>query len=227
MARKVERTAPGSKLEFRVTYDSGKKKWTNDRPGDGKGDPDEKENLFDDLTVKRGIKRVQKAIGDYAAGDKGPQAVTNAVEAFEVYAGSEAAKTAIRAIFKAVRGKGKKLEQGASIAKDYVNRNRREAMNRKRVAERLVAIAESLASEKTASRKRKADYGDTQAYFNAFDFFLNAEGGRQLSPEQTDAAIQLLEDAVADSYRDFRKILTKKLSRHIREVEAEGLRLKV
>ncbi|UCG39486.1 MAG: hypothetical protein JSV00_04490, partial [bacterium] len=31
------------------------KKWTNDRPGDRKGDPEKKEALFDDLTVRRGV----------------------------------------------------------------------------------------------------------------------------------------------------------------------------
>ena len=61
MAKKVERTTPGSKNDWRITYNTGSKKWTNDRPGDGVGDPEELEETFDDLTVKRGLQRLEKA----------------------------------------------------------------------------------------------------------------------------------------------------------------------
>ena len=120
---KTERTKPGSKLDWRVTYDSGSKKWTNDRPGDGKGDPDEKEELFDDLTVKRGVDRLEKAVSGYADG-KGSKAIENAVETLELHAGKDAAKAVIRAIYKAVKGNGK-IEEGVGIAKNHVNRDRK------------------------------------------------------------------------------------------------------
>ena len=129
MARKVERTQPGSKLDWRVTYDSGNKKWTNDRPGDGKGDPEERKNLFDDLTVQRGIDRLEKAIVAYAHGRGHSKVIKNAVELFEQYAGVEAARTAVRAIHKAVKGKDEAVEKGAEIAKTHVNRNRKASVN--------------------------------------------------------------------------------------------------
>jgi hypothetical protein len=53
MGSKAERTKPGSKLDFRVTYDMGSKKWTNDRPGDGKGDPESKEDLLVSMWLGR------------------------------------------------------------------------------------------------------------------------------------------------------------------------------
>ena len=153
MGSKVERTKPGSKLDFRVTYDTGSKKWTNDRPGDGKGDPEEREELFDDLTVKRGIERLERAVSAYAAG-KGEKGIQNAVEHLEQYAGVDAARTVVRAIYKAVKGNDDKIEKGVAIAKDHVNRGRKkDAMN---PAVELLKIARELI-EFPANGLKRAD----------------------------------------------------------------------
>lgn len=200
-------------MDWRITYDSGNKKWTNDRPGDGKGDPEERDDLFDDLTVKRAVKRLQKAIGDYAAGEKGAETVQKAVEDFELHAGVEAARTGVRAIHEAVKGKGK-IEEGAEVAKDHVNRERKDMNREARIAERV------------AARTMKADYGDVPAYFNVFDFFNNADGGRQLPRESVGTAEMLLQSAVLGNLSAMRKLVVRTLKRHEREIEEAGLSLK-
>lgn len=132
MAKKVERTAPGSKNDWRITYDSGSKKWTNDRPGDGKGDPEEIEETFDNLTVKRGLKRLEKAVNTYVAG-KGTKAILEAVEALEQYAGKTQAKRAIRKVYSIEKTElesnktdsQKKVVEGLSMAKKHLNRDRK------------------------------------------------------------------------------------------------------
>jgi len=150
MAKRVERTAPGSKNDWRVTYNTGSKKWTNDRPGDGKGDPEELEETFDDLTVKRGLKRLEKAVNAYIKG-KGTKAIKEAVEALEVHAGKDAAKTAIRKVHSIENTElkqnetdlQKKIVEGLGIAKDHLNRDRKGSEMR-RAARELIKMARSL-----------------------------------------------------------------------------------
>jgi hypothetical protein len=64
MAKKVERTAPGSKNDYRITYDTGIQKWTDDKPGDGKGDSSGSmlRETLGEPAVKRGLAAISKAI---------------------------------------------------------------------------------------------------------------------------------------------------------------------
>jgi len=140
MSTKVERTEPGSENEFRLTYDTGAKKWTNDKPGDGKGDPDELSDVFDDLSVKRGIKKLEKAVMAYAAekksggGNKAP--IVKASKELELNVGSDKAKTVVRAIRKAETGKKgrESVVKGLDVAMEYLNRNRKATSRRGRQA---------------------------------------------------------------------------------------------
>ena len=137
MPKKVERTAPGSKNKWRITYDSGSKKWTNDRPGDRRGDPEELEELFDDLTVKRGLRRLEQAVNAYVGGGS-EDAIRKAVEEFELHAGADAARTAIRKVYSIENTElkqnetdlQKKVVEGLAVAKDHLNRNRKARMVR-------------------------------------------------------------------------------------------------
>ena len=60
MAKKVERTKPGSRNDWRITYNSGSQKWTDDKPGDGKGES-LKDNVKDP-SISRGLKSIFNAI---------------------------------------------------------------------------------------------------------------------------------------------------------------------
>ena len=132
MPTKTDRTAPGSENDWRLTYSTGSKKWTNDRPGDGKGDPDENEELSDDLTIKRGLKRLEKAVNDYIKG-KGDKGIEDAVESLEQHAGTDNAKTVVREVYNIENKEGKdsdsalqdKVVQGLGIAKEHLNRDRK------------------------------------------------------------------------------------------------------
>jgi len=156
MPKKVERTAPGSKNDWRITYSRGSKKWTNDRPGDGKGDPEEVEETFDDLTVKRGLKRLETAVNGYIRG-KGSKAIQEAVEALEQHAGKDAARTAIRKLHSMERTEleekktdlQEKVVEGLDIAKKHLNRDRKKESRMKelKVARELVRMAKELTSK--------------------------------------------------------------------------------
>ena len=128
MATKVDRTAPGSENSFRLTYNSGSKKWTNDRPGDGRGDPGEAEDIMDDLSVKRGLKRLEKAVMGYAAERKdgkggNRQPIVKAAKEMETHIGSEKSKQAVRIVMKAERGvEGREhVVDGLEVAMGYLN----------------------------------------------------------------------------------------------------------
>ena len=132
MAKEVERTKPGSKNDWRVTYDTGSKKWTNDRPGDGEGDPDAVREIFSDLTVKRGLKRLERAVNAFMRG-KGTKAIQEAVEALEQHAGKDNARTVIRKVYSIEKMElevtksdvQKKIVEGLDVAKKHLNRDRK------------------------------------------------------------------------------------------------------
>jgi hypothetical protein len=130
-ATKVDRTEVGSKLDFRLTYPSGSKKWTDDRPGDGR-DPDRGdylEGLFSRGDVKRGLKALEKAVAGYVSSGKS-KPIKDAVDKMVVDAGSDVTKDVIRRVYKvekaqldekkAVEGQ-KKAVEGLGVAKDRVN----------------------------------------------------------------------------------------------------------
>lgn len=100
--KKVERTAPGSKNHYKVTYWDGQEKWTDQYPGAGK--PGKREQKLENK--KQGRPSVQDAKGTLAAavkkyvsgGEKG--ILENAVDNVIVHLGREMAKETIRKYLK-------------------------------------------------------------------------------------------------------------------------------
>jgi len=143
---KVERTEPGSKNRFRVRYERSTK-WTDDRPGDGidEDKEEEMEDLFSDLTIKRGLKRLEKAVNDFVGG-KGPKGVQEAVEALEQHAGKDNAKTVVRRVHQVEKEEldakesdvQKKVVEGLGVAKQHLNRDRKTALELLRIAKTLL-----------------------------------------------------------------------------------------
>jgi hypothetical protein len=111
---KVERTAPGSENKWKVTYQNGKEKWTDDLPGDGKpGEHDERlqEKKQSRPSIQDAKGKIEKAIGEYIKGgdEKGLRQV---VEDTVIHLGREVGKETIRGYVKGQKDKaeGKKKE---------------------------------------------------------------------------------------------------------------------
>ena len=93
MAKKVERTAPGSKNDYRITYDTGAQKWTDDKPGDGKGNStgDKFQELLGSPSVQRGLTTISKAV-------KSGKGLEDAVKALVRDVGTEKGTTILNAV---------------------------------------------------------------------------------------------------------------------------------
>lgn len=94
----VDRTRPGSRNDWRITYDTGSQKWTDDRPGDGVG-PAGGEQLAEALSepaVQRGLSAIQTAI-------KGGQGLKPAVDALVRDTGTEKGRTVLNAVYKGAK----------------------------------------------------------------------------------------------------------------------------
>lgn len=154
-ATKTELTKPANQLDFRLTYSTGAKKWTDDRPGDGKN-PERKnylEEIFGRGDVKRALKVLEKAIGEYLeTGSDKP--IGDAVSKMVVDAGEDPTKDVIRHIHKIEKeqldaGNGPdnqdKIVEGLGIAKNKMNE--RISMDKNIVASELKAIAELVEPE--------------------------------------------------------------------------------
>ena len=113
MASQVDRTQPGSKNDWRITYDTGSQKWTDDRPGDGIGDSsgDMLKETLDEPAVQRGLNTIQKAI-------EADKDLKPAVDAMIRDTGTEKGKTVLNAVYKAA--KGSKQEEGWDKARKMV-----------------------------------------------------------------------------------------------------------
>lgn len=117
MPSQVDRTQPGSRNDWRITYDTGSQKWTNDRPGDGVGESS-KEMLkeeFKDPAVKRGMDSVAKALKS----DKGlDKAVADLVRDI----GEERSRTLLRAMSQAAERAGapEQVVKGIEGAREMV-----------------------------------------------------------------------------------------------------------
>ncbi len=116
--KKVERTEPGSANQYKVTYSTGKKKWTNDRPGDGVGDATGRgaKKLMRDPAVKRGAKALVRA----AKADKG---MKEAVNDLYMHIGKEKTITVIQIL----KDDGKLSEEKAKEASDMAKARRKGA----------------------------------------------------------------------------------------------------
>ena len=112
MSVEVERTKPGSKNDWRVTYDTGSKKWTNDRPGDGEGDGsgDLLKRTLKEPSVQRGLKSIQKAI-------EGGKSVEEPVRGFVRDVGSERGTTVLNAIVRTMNENLKDCKDGCDMKK--------------------------------------------------------------------------------------------------------------
>ena len=150
-APQVDRTKPGSKLDFRVTYED-YQRWTEDRPGDGVS-PDHKgelEKLFKSGDVQRSLKVLEKAVVGYAkGGNKEP--VNTAADAMATDAGKDVSLTVIQQIEKAEKKQLEtsenkdyqtKLIEGLTMAKERI----RKASTYAEIAERLTAALVSASA---------------------------------------------------------------------------------
>jgi len=214
-APEVNRTKPGSKLDFRVDYGD-YKKWTSDRPGDGidSDQEDYLEDIFGRGDVKRALKKLEKATGEFIkSGNKKP--IQDAADAMKLDNGSEVANDVLREVQK---GEKKQLEKNNTDKQKKVV----EALN---VAKKQIKASNEEVVSRVA-KKITADYGDVSMHLNMFDFF--EVKGRDLSRKEFSLIEAAVEDAVQDSYMDAKKAVKSKLKRYtiVRQLSEMGIELK-
>jgi hypothetical protein len=133
----VKRTKPGSTLDFRLEYDNSKK-WTDDDPRDGIGPDGELEAIFDELDVKRMIKKLEKAVKSYLDGNKGAEDELRARgKEMDRVLGEDRALTVVRHLKGSVDDK--KVKKALEIAKDVIGG--------KKAMDRFEKIAGKIAAE--------------------------------------------------------------------------------
>lgn len=176
--KKVERTAPGSKNKYKITYLDGQEKWTSDYPGDGRGSNRDKrlsERKQSRPSIKDATEKLGSAVKAYVdGGDKA--AVVAAVDATIVHLGREVARETIGKFLKGeAEGKAKEAH---GIMRERVN----EKLRKKQASSwyygwmdedgKFYRVAfgahESFARRQLNSRELKmlGDYGASEALYD-------------------------------------------------------------
>ena len=108
----VDPTRPGSVNDWRITYDTGSQKWTDDRPGDGIGasSPQMLEKYLKEPAIQRGLTAIQDAI--QGSGD-----VERAVDGLVRDIGTQKATAVIGAVVRASTGE---VKQAWEAAKQFI-----------------------------------------------------------------------------------------------------------
>jgi len=156
--RKLERTVPGSKNEWRVTYPSGQQKWTNDVPGDGRNPNREREmaDLMRRPDVRRVVGMVEDAVTNFLDnGDKG--VLEDAATKARIHVGLEPALHVVRRVqdlaheeLKSLKSEGSMVRQKRAMEAvgtilDDLNREA-DPMNKKNAQQRQSRIALRVAA---------------------------------------------------------------------------------
>jgi len=155
---KVEMTSPGSKNPYKVTYHDGQEKWTDDKPGDGRGGRQENRKEVRKQgrpSVKDAKGTLDAAVKKYVSGDADKGALTAAVDNVIVHLGREMARTTIRAYLKERSGEGKTKEAHDAIRERMLAKLKYKEATMNRVA----AIAERVASYEGLSGNRRERVG--------------------------------------------------------------------
>lgn len=144
--KKVEMTSPGSKNPYKVTYHDGQEKWTDDKPGDGRGGRREKrkENRKQQRpSVKDAKGTLSAAVKKYVSGDADKGSLSAAVDNVIVHLGREMARTTIRAYLKENGGGAGKIKEAHDAIRE---RMLAKLKYKEATMNRVAAIAERVAS---------------------------------------------------------------------------------
>lgn len=96
--KSVEMTSPGSKNKYKVTYWNGKEKWTDDKPGDGKGGRREerlKEKKQSRPSLQDAKQKLEKAYLSYVDGNSDESGLKQVVDDVIVKLGRELSREVI------------------------------------------------------------------------------------------------------------------------------------
>jgi hypothetical protein len=138
---KVERTSPGSKNKYKVTYWDGQEKWTSDYPGDGRGDRREKrlqERKQSRPSIKDAKEKLDAAVKKYEGGGD-LSGAASVVDSVVVLLGREGARQTIRGWVKeksSMTGKGKEMVD--AIQQKSVDKLRDKKARLENIAKRVV-----------------------------------------------------------------------------------------
>ena len=146
MASETDRTQPGSKNDWRITYDTGSQKWTDDFPGDGVG-PNSGRLLKDTLkepSVQRGLSAISTAI-------KKDKRLDEPVKGLVRDVGSEKGKIVLNAVYKGV----KDAEGDEKMLKGWDKARKMVASSRSRKIRHRGSISKCGSDPDTRSGRRR------------------------------------------------------------------------
>ena len=212
MASQVDRTKPGSRNDWRITYSTGSQKWTDDRPGDGVGESDAEmmSETLKDPSVQRGLSAIQKAI-------KGGSSPKGAVEAMVRDIGTEKGRVVLNAVHRAAKeaksseaeGWDKARKMVAGI-KDVVKRIFRvfDLDKAKEMAERVVDFwrtknqRSDLKPDEQRAIYRPVDYGDVLPLTKKRKLDIGWTDHAEYRSDLRDVDPDAVNEAIRDRLRD-------------------------
>lgn len=137
--KKVEMTEPGSKNKYRITYQDGQQKWTNDRPGDkepGKEKARKKERRQKIPSRVEERSRLDGVLSDFIGGGKTEKDLESEVDQTIINLGREAAREVLRDWAEGKDGKDEKTTKALGIMRKRLTEK---SSRQRRMANRIVA----------------------------------------------------------------------------------------
>ena len=145
--KKVERTEPGSKNPFKVTFYDGQQKWTDDYPGDGRGGRREhrkEERKQRRPSVKREKVNLDGALKKFVDGEWDAGNLGQAVRDVTVHLGREDARETIGRWLKSKGEMDGKAKEGLEI----IRKNKVDTLRKKEaMSNRIDRIAKKVATD--------------------------------------------------------------------------------
>lgn len=149
---KVERTSPGSRNHFKITYWDGQEKWTDDYPGDGRGGLHEKrlrERNQSRPSVQDAKATLDRAVKRYIRGDLDRFGLERSVDDVIVHVGRETARQVIRRYLKEHKeGIDEKTKEAHEVIQ---NRQIDKLRNKKAMIDRIASISGRILDSQLAT----------------------------------------------------------------------------
>ena len=145
--KKVERTSPGSKNPYKITYHDGQQKWTDDYPGDGKGgrrDKRKEELKQRKPSMKSDRDNLDGALKKFVDGEWDAGNLNKAVDNVIVHLGREDARETIGKWLKAKGDMDGKAAEGLEV----IRKRKIDVLRKKEaMSNRIDRIAKKVATD--------------------------------------------------------------------------------
>ena len=156
----IERTKPGSRMRYKLTYPDGNEKWVREKPGhkSEKWKVREKKRMLKlHPEIKEYFAKLQVVIDKWIAGEAEDKDIEKTAREFETTAGWNKARMVTRRLKRSERVKAEKAEKGEQkdyytkllealqIAVEFTNRRSRDKREKKsHLEDRMIRIAQRV-----------------------------------------------------------------------------------